>query len=272
MEIADAEVFAVTKALSLAARNPSEDIHTVYIFVDSQAAISRLQNCQGNEMIRHAFTAAEELKNRGIDICIQWCPSHTGIPGNEMADILAKQGLEKPQGNYKAGTSFGHLRRLAKEQVTTLWRNKWQAQEEEEERNGRVTGLGRLYRQISRDSLSFSLRPKSSIINLPKNIISAYIQLKTGKGLLKAFQYQICKVPDNKCFCLAASKQDTRHLLLECKVYETERAKLKRLLKNIPLALNVLLCTTKGQEALAWFLQETGICTVGWQHKTAELH
>ena len=272
MEIADAEVFAVTKALSLAARNPSEDIHTVYIFVDSQAAISRLQNCQGNEMIRHAFTAAEELKNRGIDICIQWCPSHTGIPGNEMADILAKQGLEKPQGNYKAGTSFGHLRRLAKEQVTTLWRNKWQAQEEEEERNGRVTGLGRLYRQISRDSLSFSLRPKSSIINLPKNIISAYIQLKTGKGLLKAFQYQICKVPDNKCFCLAASKQDTRHLLLECKVYETERAKLKRLLKNIPLGLNVLLCTTKGQEALAWFLQETGICTVGWQHKTAELH
>ena len=38
-----------------------------------------------------------------------------------------------------------------------------------------------------------------------------------------------------------------------------ERAAMKKLLKNIPLGLNVLFCTSKGHEALAWFLQKTNI-------------
>ena len=49
-----------------------------------------------------------------------------------------------------------------------------------------------------------------------------------------------------------------------------ERAAMKKLLKNIPLGLNVLFCTSKGHEALAWFLQKTNICTVGWQNEKKE--
>ena len=109
------------------------------------------------------------------------------------------------------------------------------------------------------ESALISLRPKGTIINLPKNIISAYIQFKTGKGLLQSFQHTIHKAPD------------TKHLLLECEEYRMERAAMKKLLKNIPLGLNVLFCmyihTSKGHEALAWFLQKTNICTVRWQNE-----
>ena len=151
-------------------------------------------------------------------------------------------------------------------QVIKTWRGLWRSQEEREEQGRQTQGIGRTYRLISRDSLPFTLRPNPVITNLPKTIISAYIQLKTGKGLLKSFQYTIRKTPDDRCFCLAAKRQNTRHLLLECEAYRDQRASLRKQLKGIPLGLNVLFCTAKGQKALAWFLQETGICTVGWQN------
>ena len=266
IEIADAEVFAMAKALSLASRDPDKDVRSVYIFVDSQAAIARLQN-RRDRIIQKAVTAAETLKHRGIHARIQWCPSHMGIAGNEMADTLAKQGLENPRGCHKTTVSLGHLKRVAKKEVTKIWQERWFSQQMAEERGQKATGMVRLYRLISRDSLTFSLRPKGTIINLPKNIISAYIQLKTGKGLLQSFQHTIHKAPDNKCFCRAGKRQDTKHLLLECEEYRMERAAMKKLLKNIPLGLNVLFCTSKGHEALAWFLQKTNICTVGWQNE-----
>ena len=86
-------------------------------------------------------------------------------------------------------------------------------------------------------------------------------------NLKPGFQHTIHKAPDNKCFCRAGKRQDTKHLLLECEEYRMERAAMKKLLKNIPLELNVLFCTSKGHEALAWFLQKTNICTVGWQNE-----
>ena len=148
-----------------------------------------------------------------------------------MADTLAKQGLGNPRGCHKTSISLGHLKPLAKKEVTKIWQERWFSQQMAEERGQKATGMGRLYRLTSRDSLTFSLRPKGTIINLPKNIISAYIQLKTGKGLLQSFQHTIQKAPDNKCFCRAGKRQDTKHLLLECEEYRMERAAMKKLLK-----------------------------------------
>ena len=130
--------------------------------------------------------------------------------------------------------------------------------------------MRRQYRLILRDSLVFSLRPDPFINSLLKNILLAYIQLKTGKGLLKSFQYTIDKASNNKCFCSAARRQDTKHLLLECQQYKKERAEMKKQLKNVPLGLNVLFCITKGCKALARFIEQTGVCTMGWQRERIE--
>ena len=266
MEIADAEVFALAKALFYASQNPPSYLRSVYVFVDSQAAIARLRQHKGNKIIQGAVAAAEALKAHGVELCIQWCPSHMGIAGNEMADSLAKMGLKNSQISHESYVSHGHLKRLAKQEVSNMWRNAWLCQEQEEERGRRTVGMGRLYRQIARGALAFSLRPKPTVISWPKNLISAYIQLKTGKGLLKSFQHTIRKAPNNKCHCPAGQQQDTRHLLLECEEYRLERTVLKKQLKNIPMSLHVLFCTTRGHEALAGFLAATKICTVGWRN------
>ena len=65
--------------------------------MDSQAAIARLQNRKGVRTIQQASTTAEQLQTREVTVYIQWCPSHMGIAGNELADTLAKQGVENRQ-------------------------------------------------------------------------------------------------------------------------------------------------------------------------------
>ena len=94
LEVADAEVFAIAKALALALQNTTSLTQSTYIFVDSQAAIARLQNQKGVRTIQHASTTAEYLQTRGVTVYIQWCPSHIGIAGNKLADTLTKQGVE----------------------------------------------------------------------------------------------------------------------------------------------------------------------------------
>ena len=186
-----------------------------------------------------------------------------------MADTLARKGLKDCDDRERKRTvSLPHLRRVAKMQVLTAWKDLWQLQERNEEQGKIGIGMGRLYRLISKDSLAFSLQPRKSLISLPKPILSAYIQLKTGKGLLKSFQYTIGKASNDKCFCNMGKSQDTRHLILECEEYKTARCRLKKRLRNIPLQLNILFCTSKGHMALAKFLQETRICTTGWQENT----
>ena len=65
----------------------------VYVFVDSQAAIARLERYRGHEIVQEAWAAAEVLRARGTRVYIQWRPSHTvAFVGNEMADTLARKG------------------------------------------------------------------------------------------------------------------------------------------------------------------------------------
>ena len=64
----------------------------IIILVDSQAAILAIQN-----NIVKSNTVLTCIKNLNIlgkdnDVTIAWTPAHTGIQGNEKADILARAG------------------------------------------------------------------------------------------------------------------------------------------------------------------------------------
>lgn len=80
--------------------------------------------------------------------CISWCPSHVNIPGNELADKLAEKALSKAPSD--GWVSFSYVKRTAKATTLELWKKHWESWAEVD-----YTGLGRLYRQISRYSLRF---------------------------------------------------------------------------------------------------------------------
>ena len=121
IEVADAEVFAISKALSIGLQKPN--FNKLYIFVDSQAAIKKLQqNYIQTEKIEKAKKVAKALQRLGKKVVIYWTPSHYNIFGNKMADLFAKKKLEIKK-SYKTYTSLSYIRHRIKKKTILLAEN-----------------------------------------------------------------------------------------------------------------------------------------------------
>ena len=83
------ELYAIFLAVNFAASKPGKYI----IFTDSLSSIHALES---PHLSKHhlIIKTAMILKNHFDKIVIQWIPSHMGIHGNEMADLLAGESLE----------------------------------------------------------------------------------------------------------------------------------------------------------------------------------
>ena len=110
------------------------------------------------------------------------------LPETKWPIYWQKKGVDGPQPKLNTDISLGHLKRLDRQEVVTIWRGLWRFHEEKEEQGRLAQGMGRTYRLISRDPLPFTLRPNPVVTSFSKKTVSAYIPLKTGKGLLKSFQ------------------------------------------------------------------------------------
>ena len=158
IEVADAELIAITKALRTVlatAEKPTD----CYIFSDSQAAILKLDgHSQAAVTAKRLIT--QLAHHHKTKIHIHWCPSHCGIQGNEMADTLAKAGLRAAPHPADILISTSYLRRVAKADMMDKWHKDWFEEQQREEVGLKTRGLGKLYRALVRDNLSFSLKPK----------------------------------------------------------------------------------------------------------------
>ena len=75
-----------------------EAIHTkVVIFSGALFMIQALPNPRNKEL-NDLVTALHSLQQSTQKTAIQWIPSHCNIPGNKVADRLAKEGGKLPQG------------------------------------------------------------------------------------------------------------------------------------------------------------------------------
>ena len=55
-----------------------------------QAVKINSKSCR-EDVVKEIVVVCHQLITRGIDIVLQWVPSHVGVPGNESADRAAKQ-------------------------------------------------------------------------------------------------------------------------------------------------------------------------------------
>ena len=88
-----AELIAIRKALSWAVDNkiPEQEI---IIYTDSQTSLRNIQNYKPWSNIRitqDIQDLIELLHGIGKTVTLNWIPSHIGIPGNEIADSIAKE-------------------------------------------------------------------------------------------------------------------------------------------------------------------------------------
>ena len=252
LEIVDAELIAAYQALKrLRTDLQGEDI---YVFVDSQAALKRMQKISltGGQRICYEITELCKQLARHNKVSISWVPGHREIQGNEHADRLAKAGLKRQAKDPL--TSLSYLKRKAKEEILARWKQEW--------KETKPAQKGKAYSKATqeRPKIAYKMQPLSG----PKRVLAAYHQLKLGKGFFKQFSKAIGKDDKGECFGSCRALQTPEHLLLHCKHYRKERKRIANTLDTPVLTLQQLFSTAKGSAALIDFLKETEIATAKW--------
>ena len=88
-----AELIGIWMAMDMAAKG-GDIVKRLTIFTDNQASIissARPRNQSGQLILTKIHALASVLQKRGCEITLRWIPAHVGVPGNEVADLLAKQ-------------------------------------------------------------------------------------------------------------------------------------------------------------------------------------
>ncbi|SLM36388.1 reverse transcriptase [Lasallia pustulata] len=129
-EIMDAEIYAISQALERITDAKTRKKH-FWVFTDSQSAIQNLQKDQmETEVYRDMRQTLEEIKAQGRKVHIHLIPSHTFVPGNELADMAAKKGARNadPEIINSARTSISRsfikrdIAKIAREDWTQYWK------------------------------------------------------------------------------------------------------------------------------------------------------
>lgn len=212
-EVFDAELVGVAAALEWALDRGLEG--PIYVLLDAQAAINRLQSTEpgpGQALAIRAHKAVSRLASSGRPVVIQWVPGHAGVEGNEQADQAAKRASTRPAGPDFEGLSLAYVRRACTEA-------RRKAVEEWAQRNA-VQGThrhGRAYRMPRGWGLD------RVAARAPKRLASRYYQLKTGHAPIGAYYHRIKARDSPECRACGGLRETVSHILFECR--ERQRAR-----------------------------------------------
>ena len=180
--------------------NNPHAITNAVIFTDSLSTLQALENGTDGttEMTQLSLCIHHLISKHNINLVLQWVPGHAGVPGNEMADELAKRGAALPQPekpvNYQ--TACQMIRSNTKEE----WMNTWAA-----------SNKGRpMYTHMN--------RPKRSdpINKLKRGDQSIIFQLRTKHIPLNNHLKRIGVKTSSACPLCNCQDETVEHHLFEC--------------------------------------------------------
>ena len=159
---------------------------------------------------------AERLKEQRIKIRLLWVPGHSGIPGNEAADNLAKAAVSREESH-----EFRHLvsarKRGIREKMLEEWQEEWQS-----------TDKGKHLRRID-DGLP-SKRTQSLYGPLQRNRAYLLAQLGTGHSWLATHAKIYGFKEEDKCEC--GARETVVHVLVDCPKLKEPRKQLRGKIKE----------------------------------------
>ncbi len=85
-----------------------------------------LQSLESNISVREDLITETRhillnIRNLGIEVQFCWVPAHIGIKGNEKADKIAKEALEKEQVEINTSMGKGEIKAKIKCETMQIW-------------------------------------------------------------------------------------------------------------------------------------------------------
>ena len=234
-----AEVFAIAEVAKklIMDRIVNEKI---IILVDSQAAILAIQN-----NIVKSDTVLTCIKNLNIlgkdnDVTIAWTAGHTGIQGNEKADILAKSGSALNCSGPEPFISIPNASCRAAIKDWSVWKTSW---------------IERKDCLKTKENVGWaSPQLTQRLLRLKRSRINEVLQVLTGQCNLRRHRCTMGHDISSTCPKCNVEEETPNHHVRECTNYQALRKKVlgkeKTTIKSVVKKLNVNL--------LAKYLQQAG--------------
>ena len=159
-----------------------------------------------------------------------WTPAHTGVVGNERADKLAKQALQRD--GIPVPLELKEAYSFADSNITIKWQSQWDS-----------TDKGRLYHLIEP-----VVSNKIKYTNTNRDKETTITRLRLGKCYMNHYLHQISVHSTGLCEqCHSGQPESIEHFMFICKANNELRVKLTAACKmlNKPLAIENILNSTK---------------------------
>lgn len=209
ISIMSAELVAISEALSDVLSNRHDKI---VIFSDSKSALQHVARCaSGFRGVSIAYAILEkinELHKFGVNIKLQWIPSHLGLMGNEEADHAAKDAILIGE-EISIKPDYSEIFSIYKIKCQNIWKEYF---------DERSKTKGIWYKIIQSEPLHIPWFLND--IGRASAITAA--RLRSGHIPCNKFAYLMKKVESPNC-AVCNKVEDVYHLLLECARNDSKR-------------------------------------------------
>ncbi len=213
-----AEMLAIAEAVQWLRMN-TDPMRKNIILSDSKSVVEKLNgHLAQDEVTRDTMMALRDL-NTLVRTEVRWIKGHSGIVGNEVADLLAKEGAVNATRLLDAKphmpVSHKEIKRQIHSHYVKMWQTKWESRTD-----CRISKL--FYPQVREDK---------KIVKMSQQDLQSLTHTVTGHGLYKYHLGHWIELLDNdQCSLCHEAQEDTWHLWEWCPRLERERAVIKGLM------------------------------------------